>query len=254
MRIEQLHAVVDQVVHAAEGLAHADRPGHRRALHLQHVLDFIEQLDGRAAFAVELVDEGDDGRVAQAADVEQLDGLRFHPVDGVDHHHRGVHRGQRAVGVFGEVLVAGGVEQVDDVLTVRELHHRRGHRDAALLFQLHPVGGGVAVGLARAHFARDLDGATEPQQFFGQGRLTRVRVRNDGKGATTRNFGYERAHGSGFGKQRMKKGPRAQRTGARGRRDHQLAVGGRALRACTKGIGPYFTGSRDRPRADRPAG
>ena len=34
--LEQHDFVVQQVVHAAEALAHADRPGHRRALDLQH--------------------------------------------------------------------------------------------------------------------------------------------------------------------------------------------------------------------------
>jgi hypothetical protein len=111
-----LHLVVDQVIHATERLAHADRPGHRRALNLEHVLDFIEQFDRRAAFSVQLVDEREDRRGAQTADVEQLDRLRFHAVDRVDHHHGRIHGGQRAVGVFGEVLVARGVEQVHDVL------------------------------------------------------------------------------------------------------------------------------------------
>jgi hypothetical protein len=46
---------------------------------------------------------------------EQLDRLRFHALGGVDHHHRGVDRGQHAVGVLGEVLVARRVEQVDGV-------------------------------------------------------------------------------------------------------------------------------------------
>jgi hypothetical protein len=35
--------------------------------------------------------------------------------------------------------VAGGVEQVDDVLAVEHLHDGRRHRDAALLFDFHPV-------------------------------------------------------------------------------------------------------------------
>ncbi|MNR53372.1 hypothetical protein D3C85_1733760 [compost metagenome] len=56
----------------------------------------------------------------------------------------------------------------------------------------------MAVGLAGAHFAGHLDGAAEPQQFFGQRGLARVGVRDDGKGATTRNFGNERAHGNGI--------------------------------------------------------
>lgn len=199
LRVEQLHRVVDEVVDALERLAHADRPRHRRALDLQHVFDFIEQLDGRAALAVELVDEGQDGRAAQAADVEQLDGLRFHAVDRVDHHDGGVDRRERAVGVFGEVFVARRVEQVDDVVAtvvaVRKLHHRRGHRDAALLLQLHPVGGGVAAGLACAHSAGHLDRAAEPQQLFRERGLARVRVGNDGERPAAPDLLQQRTHG-----------------------------------------------------------
>ncbi len=144
LRVEDGDGVVVEVIDAAKALAHADRPGHRRALDAEHRLDFVEQVDRLLALAVELVDEGQDRRVAQAADVQQLDGLRFDAVDRVDHHHRRVHRRQRAVGVFGEILVARRVEQVDHALAVGELHHRRGHRDAALLFQFHPVRGRVA--------------------------------------------------------------------------------------------------------------
>src|SRR5690606_40870330 len=84
----------------------ADRPGDRRGLDLQHRLDLVEQLDGVADVAVQLVDKADDGRVAQAADFHQGDGTRLHALAAVEHHQRRVHRGQGAVGVFREVLVA----------------------------------------------------------------------------------------------------------------------------------------------------
>jgi hypothetical protein len=173
-RLEAHQLVVQQVPDAAEGLAHAERPGDRRAVDLQHRLDLLEQLDRLAHLAVHLVHEGDDRRVAQAADFEQLDGLRFHALGGVDHHHGGVDRGQHAVGVLGEVLVARRVEQVDGVAAVLELHHRAGDRDAALLLHLHPVGGGVARALARLHRAGHQDRAAEQQQLLGQRGLARV--------------------------------------------------------------------------------
>ena len=197
LRVEELDGVVVEVIDAAEALAHADRPGHGGALHAQHGFDFVEQVDGLAAFAVELVDEGDDGRVAQAAHGEQLDGLRFDAVHRVDHHDRRVDGGEGAVGVFGEVFVARGVEQVDDAVAVGKLHHRRGDRDAALLFDFHPVGGGVAGGLAGADFAGDLDGAAEPQQLFGQRGLARVRVGDDREGATAGDLLDGCGHGLG---------------------------------------------------------
>jgi hypothetical protein len=136
------------VVHAAESLAHAERPGYRRALDVQHCLNLIQQLHRIARLAVHLVDEGNDGRAAHAAHVEQLDGLRFHTLGRIDHHQRGVHRGQHAVGIFGEILVTGRVEQVNHVVAVFKLHHRAGDRNAALLFNLQKVGGRVAAALA----------------------------------------------------------------------------------------------------------
>lgn len=53
----------------------------------------------------------------------------------------------------------------------------------------------MARSLAGAHFAGHLDGAAEPQQFFGQRRLTGVGVGNDRKGATAGNFSIENSHG-----------------------------------------------------------
>ena len=113
-------SVFEQMVDAEQIAAHADGPGDRRALDLEHALDFVEQLDRRAAVAVQLVDEGHDGRVAQAAHVHELDGALFDALGAVDDHQRGIHRGQRAIGVLGEVLVARRVEQIDDAVVVRE--------------------------------------------------------------------------------------------------------------------------------------
>ena len=119
--VETVDGVLLQVVDAGEAAAHAERPGERRRVERQPLLDLLEQLEGMAAVAVELVDEGDDGDVAQAADLEQLQRARLDAAGRVDHHDGGIDRGQRAVGVLGEVLVAGRVEQVED----RVRHTRR---------------------------------------------------------------------------------------------------------------------------------
>ncbi len=155
---------------------------------LQYRLDLIHHFQWVAHFAVHLVDEGDDGRVAQTAHFQQLDGLRFHALGRVHHHHRGIHRGQHAVGVLGEILVARGVEQIDHAIVVAELHHRAGHRDAALLLDLQPVGGRVAAALARLDRARHLDRAAEQQQLLGERGLARIRVRDDRESAAAPNF------------------------------------------------------------------
>ena len=116
--------VFEQVVDAGEVAAHADGPGHRRGADLQHALHLIEQVDGRAALAIELVDEGHDGRVAQPADLHELDGSLFDTLGAVDDHERTIYRGQRAVRVFREVLVARRIQQVHDRVPIRKLHDR----------------------------------------------------------------------------------------------------------------------------------
>ena len=87
-----------------------------------------------AALAVELVDEGQDRRVAHAADVQQLDGLRLDAVPPS----RSPSPPNRPRSACGRCLPEksswpGRVEQVDHAFAVGELHHRRGDRDAALL-------------------------------------------------------------------------------------------------------------------------
>ena len=191
---EQMRAVVAQVIDALEALAHADRPGHRGALDLEHRLHLVQHLHRVAPLAVQLVDEGEDGGVAQPADVHQLDGALLHALGDVDHHQRRVHRGQGAVGVLGEVLMPGGVEQVDDGVAVRELHDRGGHGDPALFLQLHPVGGRMARRLAALDRAGHLDGTAEQQQLLGECGLARVRVGDDGKGAAAAQLVEKIAH------------------------------------------------------------
>jgi hypothetical protein len=65
------------------------------------------------AFAIELVGKGDDRHVAQPADLKELAGLLLDALGGVEHHRRPVDRGQGAVGVLAEILVARHVKQVE---------------------------------------------------------------------------------------------------------------------------------------------
>ena len=171
-------------------------------------LDFLKehlvhQLNRVPALPIQLVDEGHDGRGAHAAHLHQLDGALLDALRPVDHHQRGVHRGQRAVGVLGEVFVARGVEQVDDALLVGELHHRGGDRNPALLLHLHPVRGGVAGRFAPLHRAGKLDGTAEQQELFGQRGFTRIRVRNDRKSAPFGGLFGNAGHGTSAQKPRI---------------------------------------------------
>jgi hypothetical protein len=142
-----------------------------------------EEVEGVAALAVHLVDEGDDGDVAQPAHLEQFSRARLDAARGVDDHDGGIDGRERAVGVLGEVLVAGRVEEVEDAVGVFEGHDGGHDRDAALLLDAHPVGaGGDAVAL-RLHLARELDRAAEQEELFRQRRLAGIRVRDDREGA-----------------------------------------------------------------------
>jgi hypothetical protein len=163
--------------------AHPGRPARGRRIQGQQFADLVEQLEGIAALAVDLVDEGDDRYVAQPTDLEQLAGLGLDALGRVDHHDRGIDRGQGPVGILAEVLVARRVEQVEGDAAVFEGHHRGGHGDAARLLDLHPVGARAPALAARLDGARQMDGAAQKQQLLGQRRLAGIGMRDDGEGA-----------------------------------------------------------------------
>ncbi len=188
---------MEQVVAAEEALAHADRPRSGGDGERQGALDLVHQLERIAGLAVELVDERHDRHVAQAADLEQLAGLRLDALGRVDHHHRRVDGGQGAVGVLAEVFVARGVEQIEGAAGVVEGHHRSGHRDAALLLDLHPVRARPAGVAARLDRAGELDRAAKQQQLLGQRRFPGVGVRDDRERPPPRHVVGKGAHALG---------------------------------------------------------
>ena len=164
--------------------------GEREGAHadMQLLFDLVEQVERLLGRAVELVDEDDHGGRAHAADLHQLARLRLDALRAVDDDDHRIDSRQRTIGILGEVLVAGGVEDVDLGPLVLEAHDRRGDRNAALALDLHEVGGGSFLDLVAFDGARNVDRAAEEQQFFGKGRLTGIRVGNDGEGAPTGNL------------------------------------------------------------------
>src|SRR5439155_2912008 len=130
----------------------------------------------------------------QPAPLEQLPGLLLDAARRVEHHDCAVDRGQRAIGVLAEILVAGRVQQIVDAAVMLEGHHRRADRDAALALDRHPVRAGAPALAARLHLAGKLDRAAEQQQLFGQRRLAGVGVRDDRKSAPARNLVGETGH------------------------------------------------------------
>jgi hypothetical protein len=115
---------------------------------------------------------------------------------GVEHHHRTVDRGQGAVGVLAEILVARRVEQVEGEPLMLKAHHRRGDRDAALALDRHPIRPHPPPLAARLDLARQLDRPAEQQQFLGQRGLAGVRMRNNRKGPPARNLVGQGTHQS----------------------------------------------------------
>ena len=188
--VELDHAGV-AVVEALEVAVDADGPVHGAGADAQHLLDLLHQVEGIASGAVHLVDEGEDRNGAQAADLEQLHRLLLHALGVVDEHHGAVRGHQRAVGILGEVLMSGGIQNVDAVAVEVELHRRGRDRNAALLLDLHPVRRGVVRRLAGLDRARQANGPAVEQQLLGQRRLTSVRVRDDGERSPARHFLFQ---------------------------------------------------------------
>lgn len=71
---------------------------------------------------------------------------------------------------------------------IRKLHHRRSNGDPTLLFHLHPVRLSVLVGTTAFYCTGGLNGLSEQQHLLGDGSLTGVRVRNNGKSAALRHL------------------------------------------------------------------
>src|SRR5207253_1960031 len=107
---------------------------------------------------------------------------------GVDDHHDRIDRGEHAVGVFGEILMARGVEQVEAVTVVVELQHRGTDRDAALFFELHPVGRRGALVFAGGDRTGELHGAAVQEELLRQRGFAGIGMRDDGERAPFLDF------------------------------------------------------------------
>ena len=199
-----------QVVGAHEGRRPAHRPGNRRGIQRQRRGNLVQQRERVLRLAVELVDEGHDRDVAHAADLEQLARSCLDALGRVDHHHRGIHRRERAVGVLGEVLMTRRIEQVEHAIAVLERHHRGHHGDAALALDPHPVRPRAPPLALGAHVAGELDRPARAQQPLGQRGLAGIGVGDDRERPAARDFGNGiGAHGAGRYTPRKRKGRKA---------------------------------------------
>ena len=198
-RFAYMQFTAADIIGADEFGGAAHRPRRGRDVQCQRGRDFIQQGKRVLCLTVHLVDEGDDGNVAQAADLEQLAGPGLDALGGVDHHHGGIDRRQRAVGIFRKVFMARRVKQVEDAAAIFERHDRGHDGNAAVALDAHPVRARAPPLALGPHVARHLDGATGPQDAFGQCCLAGIRVGDDGKGAPPGNLGGQGGIGCGGG-------------------------------------------------------
>ena len=178
----QFHHPGIPVIYALEVSIYADGPVDGAGTDAQHLLQLFHQGEGILRGPVHLVYKGENRDVPHPADLEQLDGLCFDALCGVQQHNRCVRGNQYPVGIFREVLVAGGVQDVDPVSVIHELHGGACHGNTALLLNLHPVRSGVLVRLPGFNAARTADCSAVQQQLFSQRGFTRVRMGDNGKG------------------------------------------------------------------------
>jgi hypothetical protein len=73
--LEQYERIGEQIAGPEKVAPYADRPGGRRHVERQRLLDLVQQVERVARLAVELVDKGDDRHVAQPTYLEELAGL-----------------------------------------------------------------------------------------------------------------------------------------------------------------------------------
>src|SRR5258708_22807958 len=111
------------IENAAERRSVAQRPNQRTRGESKDRFEFIEQCDRIERGPVAFVHEREDRDATTSTDFEKLAGLRFDTLGGIDHHHHGVDRGEYAIGIFREVLVTRGVEQIDRKTRVVELEY-----------------------------------------------------------------------------------------------------------------------------------
>ena len=113
---EEIEVLLVDVIYTFEAGTLVDGPGEGAHFDLQLLFELVEEVEGILALAVHFVDEDDDRCLAHTADSHQLARLGLDALGSVDDDDGAVDSRERAEGIFCEVLVTGGVEDVDLVL------------------------------------------------------------------------------------------------------------------------------------------
>src|SRR5690625_3811552 len=162
-RLINLQALISKGIDALEVSAHAYGPVDGNGIHLEVGFYFGDEIQGLLCLAIQFVDKGDDGGAPAAAYLQQAFGLWLYSVGSINDHQGSIHGSEYSIRILRKVLVPGGVQQIDNAIAIFHLHDRGGHRDTPLLFNLHPVRGGMAFGLARFDTPGDMNGSGEIQ-------------------------------------------------------------------------------------------
>ena len=167
------------VIDSLKGLAGPDRPVHRAAGDPKLPLDLVDQLKGVPRLTVHLIDKCKNRNMAAGTDLEKLSRLGLHTLGTVDDHDRRVCRHERSIGVLGEILMAGRVQDINAEPAVIELEDRGSDRDTSLLLDLHPVRNRMSRRRLALYGTCEIDRTAVEQEFFCQCCLARVGVRDD---------------------------------------------------------------------------
>ena len=181
-RVEEEYLVLFAAVNALEVAVGSDGPVHRGGTNAEYVFEFFEQVEGVLRGTVHLVDECEYRNAPLAANGEELDCLGLNTLRAVKEHDSCVGCTEGSVCVFGEVLMSGGIKDVDTVVVVVELHDGGGDGDTALFLNLHPVRSGVARSFSRFDGTGHVDCTAVQEELLGDGCFSGVRMGDDGEG------------------------------------------------------------------------
>ena len=163
---------VEQLGHALAGLG-AD-PQDVLGRDAEHLLDLGRAPVGVGGGQVELVEAGDDLEVVLEGEVAVGEGLGLDALGGVDQQDHALAGGQRPGHLVAEVDVAGGVDEVDDVVAVVEPDRLELDGDAPLPLDVHRVE-------VLGPHVPGVDGAAQLEEAIGERALAVVDVRHDGE-------------------------------------------------------------------------
>src|SRR5512140_2158801 len=182
------------VVYADERSVAKDRPRDRMTLDREIGFDVADELEWIFAGTVALVDEREDRNSTLLTNLEELACSFFDSTSVVEKHDGAVCGDQSSVRVLREVFVTRSVEKIHVIAVVLELHDARRYRDAALLFELHPVRRSVTRCASRLDGAGKVNCPSVEEEFFSQGCLAGVRMADDRERAAKADCVFEVGH------------------------------------------------------------